>query len=123
MRALSLIFAIFIYSQVAGATEYRLTYGVGVGLTSPGTARVGIGDWDIGLLGPYFIGAAKNFYLGGLPYMSFGMGVGSHFGFFGAMGLVGDLFWRFRWRTELQSAITIDGATMGGGILALEFKF
>lgn len=56
--------------------------------------------------------------------MAFGVGaVTDSIGFYGAVGLVGDLFWNLRWRTELASAVSVKGAARGSGLLGLELKF
>ncbi len=121
----ALIFSLFIFiSSLADATDFRIFYGVGPLFINPGTVRFGVNEWDFGLLGPGMVGAAKNYYLGGLPYMSFGIvSVSEGLGFFGSAGLVGDLFWNLRWRTELQSAVSFNGGATGNGIIGLEVKF
>lgn len=75
------------------------------------------------MLGPGSIGFSKNYYLGGLPYMGFGIASMDSIGFYGAAGLVGELFWKLRWRLELESVITVTGANKGNGLIGLEIKF
>jgi hypothetical protein len=120
----ALLFSLLIcISSVSKATDYRVFVGVGP-LLVPQSYRVGINEWDIGLLSATSFGIAKNYYLGGLPYMTFGVAaVADSVGFYGAIGLVGDLFWQLRWRTELQSAMSVTGAARGNGLIGLELKF
>ncbi len=116
------MFFIFFSSFSATATDYRF-FGAFGPLYMPGSFRFGINEWDIGLLGPNSLGVSKNYYLGGLPYMGFGVAFIDSIGFYGAVGLVGDLFWRLRWRVELESVITVTGTNKGNGLLGLELKF
>ncbi|OQW54280.1 MAG: hypothetical protein A4S09_06165 [Proteobacteria bacterium SG_bin7] len=122
MRAFLFTFLFFFFSISAQGTDYRFFAAVGP-LYIPNSFRFGINEWDIGMLGPNSFGVSKNYYLGGLPYMGFGLAISDSFGFYGAMGLIGNLFWKLRWRIELESVVAVTGTTKGNGLVGLELKF
>ena len=113
-------------AQYNSATNH-IFYGVGPLFENPGSVRLGLGSWEVGMLTTAAYGINKIFQAGQYTYFAFGpvvVPVGEvGVGMYGAVGLKGKLFWRFGYRIELNSVVASTGFSRGQGLLGLSFYF
>ena len=111
-------FSTFAYTQ----KNFSLFGGLGVAFL-PASIRIGISNWEFGLLNKSATGVTKSFYSDN-KYISFGPALIDErakrsFGFFGAVGVD---FQFLNWlyiKTELNAARSISNYGFGSGLIGL----
>ena len=109
-------------SFAANQKNYSLFGGVGE-LFVPASVRIGIGNWEFGLLNKSSFGITKNFYLDN-KYISLGPTLINErarwsLGFFGAVGVDFQFFNWLYFKTELNAARSFTNYGFGSALIGL----
>ena len=126
MKRVFIFVFVLIFSAPVQAAKVGLYAGAAPLLQFPGTLRIGIDEWEFGLLNSYSVGFNKNIKVDS-SYSSFGIAAIFHgdvsAGFFAAVGWEPMLFWDLHFRVELNSAISYTGFGRGEGYMGLSYYF
>ncbi len=112
-------------SPVKAQNDYHIYAAFGPLFTFPGSLRVGMNHWELGLLGYGSYGFDKIFIFDHSYYTGFGLvlGPGTSPGFYGSLGIRKELFWGLHFRGELASIGLINGFLKADGQVGLTFEF
>lgn len=92
-----------------------------------GSARLGFGSWEFGLLNPAVIGAAKQNFISEDLYATFGFGLAisleSGAALYGGVGWEPRMFWNVYFRGEMNASAATSGQTIGGLLAGLSVRF
>jgi len=109
----------------SGRDNYFHVFAAAGMLGSIGSIRVGIDEWELGLLNPRAVGFAK-FFTSGSIYGGFGfviLDANNSQGIFGGAGLMWD-FWKiFSLRLEFNTSVAYDGFMSENALLGLAVHF
>ncbi len=107
------------------ANDFTAFLAVGPLYTTPGSVRVGMNDWEAGLLTSNIMGFNKNFRKD-YYYFSFGFATTTYQYSIGPYGAAGIDYIFFKWfgvRCEVNAIMNISGVTKGSALVGVSINF
>lgn len=122
-RLLLLVVLTFCFSLPAYA-KFHAYAGFGLNYASLGTARIGLGDWEIGKFARASVAINKIFRLSNSVYGTLGAGfVNGSGGMVASFGYNWELWLGIGLRMELYAEQSFDNYSHGAGLLGASFNF
>lgn len=104
-------------ARASVATSRYSVYAAAGSALGLGSVRLGVADWEAGLLNQQTLGVNKISFLNEQAYAAFGFGLAlsarSGLAVYGGMGWETPLFWSVRLRLEMNASAATTGQTIG----------
>lgn len=132
-KLISLTIVAFLFSGntlASGANEnsFNFYFAAGPNFILPTSVRLGLGRWEIGMLGRNFVGANKTFLSpNSAVYSGFALGVNtdvsSNLGFQASVGVNYDMFWGIGLRAEILANANLNATATSYALVGFSYGF